>query len=362
MDWQRGEREGNEIFTPRYVYYRHSHEDYQQYSLSSRFDYRISDPLRFFLRADISRSDFEEYQPRLRYRFDSGKHQELNNQNGSTRGAKIERDLLGFESTDDDYLLQFGGEYESNRWKMDLKISQESSDYVEPDWFIIEFTQEDVGLNYQWDDPRFPRISSHSGKRTDQPTEFQFDELLSERWANKQTDAIAVTNLKYNFEYSNLKGYLKAGVKRRGRTKDQSSDSQVYTDYTGNYTLADTLREDYQQISLLEVGRDFGPFPSLSESREFLRNQSNEFPLDIRRTREHSDPITYEVSEDISSAFLMLNLEKGNNRGIIGIRLEKTELEYQANEVIIDQNGEYAETRSTFGSNTFSLQSIIADF
>ena len=59
------------------------------------------------------------------------------------------------------------------------------------------------------------------------------------------------------------------------------------------------------------------------------------------------------MQEDISAAYVMLNLERGRLRGIVGTRFEKTALDFVANEVIIDNEGNYEETLSRTGSSSY---------
>jgi TonB-dependent receptor len=215
----------------------------------------------------------------------------------------------------------------------------------------MEFEQTDVDLTYDLSDPFLPAIEAVNDTLED-PSKFQFDELSDILWKQIQTDLISTANFNYDFNLGENKAYLKTGIKYRSRERDQTNEAKIYTNFEGDLNLeevAGTKKTD----PILKNSYNLAPAPDPKKAREFFISNQEQFALDERRTREQSDPGSYEVQEDISAAYVMLNMERGRLRRIVGTRFEKTALDFAANEVIIDNEGNYQETLARTGSSSY---------
>ena len=351
IDWRRLEIDQSEFFAPEYHRLEGRVGDGEESSISGSIDYKVSDVLSVFLRGNYEIEDKETTNPRLRYRFSSGSYTNIQNGNGISTAASVERDLLGFNSDDTDYSVQVGGIAKWDKTRIDFQTSYEDSSYVEPNWFVIQFEQSGLDLGYQFDGSPHPDIIVDQAAATN-PERFAFDELLDEVWSDDQSDFISSANIKHDFSIGNTKAYIKTGLKFRSRERKQRANSKFYTHYNSSFTLADVVGEANYKAGMNSKYR-FGPFPSVDESRQFFKDNFDNFAFDLRRTREKSDPNSFDVTEEVRAAYLMLNLEKGKMRGIIGARVEQTDLEYQANEVVIDGAGNYRETIVKSGDNRY---------
>jgi len=318
-------------------------------SFTSRVDYRVSESLYVFGRFDYEETNRDDYRPRVAYRLDHGTYSDITENSGRSTGAKVERELLDFDAESENLFWQIGSVYDKNQLHLDAKLSIETNHYFEPDWFVIEFDQDNADLSYSWDDPRFIGVTGDF----DRPEDYEFDELLDERWLSEQDDLIATLNIKRSFETDRFRGFLKGGLKYRNREKEQSSDSLLFSSYDGNFNLANIGVEGG---NTLYFGREysFGLTPNANLSRSYFRDNYASFPLDVRRTREKSDGNSFLVSEDVGSVYSMLSTEWGNFRSILGGRIEQTEISYRANEVVIDEDGAYQETLPRTGNNSYS--------
>ncbi|EDY81795.1 TonB-dependent receptor domain protein [Verrucomicrobiia bacterium DG1235] len=336
-------------FAPEFLTVETEESEESEYKFNSRIDYKVSDSLYLFTRVDLGQEDREETNPSIVYRFDSGDYSNLTANSGQSANARIDRNLLDFSSEDTERFWQVGAVHDKDAFHLDAKVSIEKNRYYEPDWYIIEFEQNDVDLAYQWNDPQSIEVTTGESQASD----FAFDEIVDERWHNDQDDLIATLNLKRSFETDRFKGFLKGGLKYRNREKRQNSDSHLHDQYNGAFDLSD-VAIDGGTSSELDKAYDIGPVAGASESHDFFEQNYANFPLNIRRTREHSDGNSYFVSEDITSAYVMLNTEWGAFRSILGGRVEETTISYEASEVVIGENGEYIESLPRAGDRSYS--------
>ena len=324
----------------------------EKYTTNLKMDYKVSDVLSVFARASFEEMDQQETVPSIVYRYDEGTFTSPTGESATSKNARIDRDLLGYDSWDTEYYYQLGAVATWHNSKLDFQMSYQEDNYIEPDWFVIEFEQTGVDLTYaDLGESEFPQITT-VGVETVNPNHFTFDELLDEVWKSDQQDIIATLNYKREFEYLGMRAYFKSGIKLRAREKNQHSDSSFYTSYDGDFSLADVLSTDQRNLTMHE-GYTVSPVADVEKSREFFKNNYDHFGYDIRRSHEKSDPNTYQVGEDISAAYAMINLERGKWRAIIGARFEQTDLDYIANEVIIDQGGKYQVTLGKTGKSCY---------
>lgn len=346
-DWLIDDASG--LFAPELVVFTTENSSKQEASFNSRIDYRISESLYVFARFDWEEDDREKTRPKVVYRFDSGTYDSVSSQSGHSAGATTEKELLHYHSESSNHFWQVGAVKSNEQFQVDTKISIRQNSYLEPDWFVLEFEDDDADLDYSWTNPSFIRVTGYSQHAAD----YAFVDLLDERWRTEQDDLIATLNLKRSFDTKRFKGFLKGGLKFRSREKRQDSDSVLHSNDLGSFDLSDVSTK-MQTTRELPEPYEIGPVPEVRKSRGFFAENRSNFPINVRRTRENSDGNTYEVQEDVSSAYLMLNTVWGDFRSILGGRVEETAVNYQANEVVIDESGEYLQTVPRSGDRSYS--------
>lgn len=322
------------------------------YHFGTAFDYRISDSLHVFARLNYSESSREAYQPRIFIRYSNGDYDVEETNSGRVTQAQVDRELTAYESQADTFDFQTGAVYNGDNWRADVRLLGEFDSYIEPDWFVIRFRTEPLDLSYALNDKQLPWPTSSSIDLNDSDN-FVFDELLSERWSDDEERWVASANVRYNFEFYGIDSFFKTGVKWTRRTKDQKSDSRLYTSYDGDFSLTN-VAQDYEVKSLLVDDFDWGPFPTLANSRTFSSDHFDQFEYNLKRSALKGDPATYKVNEEVSAAYAMLNMSRNRLRGILGFRVEQTKLDYNANTVIIDEDGNYLATEEQTGDNSYT--------
>jgi len=261
--------------------------------------------------------------------------------------------LRAWEGTFNRRTVAGGGYFDGKRFIVDYRISFTDEDYLEPDYFIIEFERPGVDLSYQIEDPRFPAYRVDNSVDLNDPGEFVFDEVMSQVWHTTDTDFISAINVKIPHTIGSAPGFFKLGAKLRHRVAVQSSDTRIYDQFNGTFLLGDVLG-DYRNPNHLEGRYDLGPFPDLHLSRAFLRDHLDSFVLNERETREDSDPNSYRAAENIFAAYGSASFQFGRLRTLFGARVEETGVTYTGNEVVIADNGLYERTNALNGLSGYT--------
>ena len=350
-NWGQFTPDGDEFFAPRHLSVGYWDFNSDSTSLNLKTDYKLSDTFHVFLRGNTKTENYGNHSPQLVYRLGNGDYTQLQETSGLSEGARVDRNLSTYVAEGSEDYLQFGGVAKWEHTRFDFQTSYDEDYFLDPSFLRMEFEQNDVDLSYDLSDPFQPNIQGVDDTLED-PSNFQFDELSDILWKQITTDLISTANFKHDFQIGENKAYVKTGLKYRSRERDQTNEAKIYTTFEGDLNLDDVAGPKTTD-TVFNKNYNLAPAPDKKKAREFFMSNQDRFTLHERRTREQSDPGTYEVQEDISAAYVMLNMERGRMRGIVGTRFEKTALDFAANEVIIDNEGNYQETLSRTGSSRY---------
>ncbi len=320
-------------------------------------DYKASESLSFFWRASYENTDSFTILPQLRHRIDDGTYINIGEDEVLIEGSLVQRSLRAWEGLNDELETAIGGAFQNESIELDFKFTYKEDDYEEPDYFVIDFRQEDVDLRYTLEEPLYPVLASTDGKDLEDASAFAFEDVNSQLWQVQESDAIGAFNLKWLEPFDRKHVFLKAGVKSRLRERDQFSGDKIYDRYDGSFTLEDALStESFPEHS---QGRySFDTFPDVFAARAFIANDLDGFELNERRTREQSDPNTYLAEEQVDSIYGMINWEREKFRALVGWRHEATTVTFVGNEVVLgeDETGDtiYIETNATRGESKYA--------
>jgi TonB-dependent receptor len=333
-----------------YREFKHQHD-----SINATFDFKVSEAIRLYLKGDYRQSDHEFFLPRLTVRHDAGEYRNVTEEGADVDGGRLERSLIGFDSESFRYTLTTGGYLDFEKISVDYQLAYNYWNYLEPEWFAIRFLQEDVDLSYDLSRIKGPEFWIRPGSDADlnDPGAYLNDWVRTERWEEDNTDWVGTLNVRVPFQLSGVKGYFKTGLKLRGLDYFQDVDGVVYDSFDGTFTLDDVVGS-YRNPDILNGFYDHGPFPSIPKSRQFLNSNRELFSLNGTRSREGSDPPSYNVQRDISAGYGMFFIKVNQLKIITGLRYEQTQRSYGANELVLDEQGEYVSTNPLTDSNSYA--------
>jgi len=246
-----------------------------------------------------------------------------------------------------------GGFYDGRQWFFDYSLRGSAWQYKEPEIIGIDFVQDSMTVHYHWSAEGWPEVTILEGRGFEEAQAYQFEDINDKDVDTRGDNLMGTANLKRIFEKWGGEGFIKSGFKWRSRTKDRNITDRVYDFYEGSFTLAD-VQNPSGTDSILNDRYRLGAVPDIEKARHFFVENRDQFQLNLRRSKENADPSSYEVTEEVAAAYLMGSYEMGDFRVLAGYRLEQTAIRYDANEVVIRENGSYETTNRVSGSRDYT--------
>lgn len=325
----------------------------REIELTGVVDHRINQNLSLFIRGNYIQEEASINNPQFELRFGDGTYVEADDGGAMVEAGRVKRDLMAFDSSGENWTAAVGGFYVTEGIDADFRLYFEGSSYLEPDFFIIDFEQPDVDLSYDLADRDFPTFKQTNGDTLYDANAFAFQEMLSEVWTHDETDLIGTLNAKVKHGLGSTgTGFWKVGAKIRLRDVDQRSDALLHDGFQGDYRQSDVVG-DYHDDDFWNGRYRIDPVIDWKKANTFRDTHFGDFVLNERRSREISDPATYDAAEQITSGYGMGSFETGRLRLLVGLRYEQTDIDYTGREVVIDENGEYESTQIRTGNSSY---------
>ena len=318
-------------------------------SLSGNLDYERGEDSSLFLRAIYSRFTDHEFRRRLRLEL------EPESLTAGSGVGRVERHLKDRYEAQDIYSLLLGGEQSiADDMSLSFRLGYAFAAEKEPDRRDSGFEIKEAGLTYDLQDTDYPQVTAEDEAGIFDPDAFTIDELVYED--NETTNKALVARLDLSKPHSigGVRGEFQGGVKFRLKSKDRINDVRIYgwegdDDLTLRRVVGDFEDEDFLD-DRYRLGR--APDPNAVE-RLFESERNRSLVEDVEGSRQATDPSNYDASEDIYAAYLQAKSAIGPWRFLAGGRYELTDLTFESNEVLLDEDGSYEATNAVKGSNDY---------
>lgn len=135
-------------------------------------------------------------------------------------------------------------------------------------------------------------------------------------------------------------GFWKAGVKYIARDKRDDRDNRNYdAASSGNFTLAEPTLAGAEAPNYFDGLFRYGPTLDVDALERFFAANPTRFVFNSSSTRADSTASDFEAAETVTAAYVMTSIDLAKNLTLLaGVRAERTEAEYGANELA---NGAY---------------------
>ena len=333
---------------------------------SAALDLKVSDSLRLYWRGSYRETEIREDRPHFKYRFNKGTFVSVDESGAESIGAEIER---GYHAYAYDFSLletSVGGEWLHDDWEADFKYTIQDEN-LEPLYHSnFDFVMSDVDLRYDLTNARLPEVTITNGMDFNDLEAYEFEDVSVRDRSSSESDQIAALNLKRKRLFGNERINIRFGAKSRDRDNAIDYESTYYDAYLGPgaFSVADVVSAD-EGIDYLHGRYRLDHLIDGAKVNAFLTENLDSFSYDERRSRERSDPSTYQVDERVDGLYGMIDFEVGKWRGIVGARQENTSITFESNEVLLgpdtnDKDGDgdfdetvYLETRPTEGDTSY---------
>ncbi len=320
--------------------------------ISLSLDRKLGEDWSLYARSNFETREREILQPKVEYLFSSGDYLSVDDGNALISEGKIRRGMTYYDETRDELEISTGADLRNDFLDAEFKYTLQESDSHRPIQLGFDFVMQDVDLQYEIEDSLYPLISHPAGMDLNDSNAYQFEDLSLRNRLSDATDDIAAVNLKFKNLFADERSFFKFGLKSRNREETNRYESRVYDEFDGVYTL-NSVVSDFVMPGFLDGRYLLDAMPSNDLALDFLDQNSDDFILNERRTREASDPNTYLAEEGVDAYYGMFNWVSGKWRTILGYRYEDTSVAFNGNDVVIGEDGNYQETLPAVGDNSY---------
>lgn len=267
------------------------------------------------------------------------------------------------------FSLSAGGEHAlSDAWQIDYMASYSYADQNTPHDRSVVFEQsyeddneDDVEfVSFDVSNPNYPQFlvnaTGHSsGAGAYNYNAFEFDEFEQSTESTSDKNITARLNLQTNYSLGDVSGLLKFGGLTRTKEKVTTPNVKLY-DYDGDFLYTDVI-SDFEDNNFLanNYQEGIGQFPDPDRLEDFFNNNTGNFEFEDEDSRADSQSETFNAKEDTYAGYIMTNLRKDKLSGLFGARYEFTSVNYNANIVEFNEDGDLLPITKSSGTNEYNF-------
>ena len=253
--------------------------------------------------------------------------------------------------------ISVGGEHAINSsWGIDYMASYSYANQDTPSDRNVVFEQaidaEDVVFNNAKTD--YPTFSSATANAYDYAA-FELDEFEESNELTTDQNLTARLNLSNSYSLGSINGELKFGGLVRSKEKNTTPNVMLYG-YDGDFLYAD-VQGPFEDDDFLdgEYTNGIGLFPDGDKLENFWNTNRSNFEFEDEDSEVDSKAETFSATENTFAGYLMTKVRSGKLSSLIGARYELTDVDYTANEVEFNLDGDLVGITETNGSNDFGF-------
>ena len=268
------------------------------------------------------------------------------------------------------FSLSAGGEHAlSEKWDIDYMASYSYADQYTPYDRNVVFeqtyedpvTEEDIEyVTFDRSNTNYPQFGVNAagsvlGAGAYSYGTFEFDEFENSSESTSDQNFTSRANLSMNYNLGEVAGDLKFGGLFRTKEKKTTPNVRLYG-YDGDFLYSD-VQGDFEDDDFLDnkYPNGIGLFPDPDLLKNFFKDNRSSFEFEDEDSRSDSQSETFDATEDTYAGYLMTDLRKGKMSGLVGFRYEFTSVDYNANLVEFNEDGDLLPITSTTGTNDYNF-------
>ncbi len=327
--------------------------DYRDYDVtrerigaSLSFDARVGETTELYLRGLYSRFDDDEFRRRLIFIFSeepaSGTDTTASFDSADGR-IEVRRDIKDRGEAQEIRTASFGGKTELDGWKFVYDASwsratQTEAGSTDPMRFRRRTASAgQLGVTFDYSDPQVPGYTIDFGEAGFlNPANYGltlFERTTEEDAKDEEYALRADVTREIALDSGTFE--IQAGAKMRWRDKGQDFTIDLYNSFAGGLTLDRLAGPSSYGLASID------PVPGTEALRDFLdQNGLTGFVRNDFESTFVSAAEDYQASEDILAGYLLGRYVTSSLRVIGGVRVERTENEFSANRLEINEDAE----------------------
>ena len=308
----------------------------ERYGITADLDWKASDRSSYYMRTLYTNYQDDEIRRRVK---------------NKVAKEEIVRDLKDRLQESDILSVTFGGENIAGRsLVLDYHFARNTAKEETANQIISAFEQGDVIFRPNVAPGHIDPNNIQANPLNEDVTEFGFEEIEAEHKIAEEKDWVGAINFTQGFyRDAGFSGLWKAGAKVRLKTKDQNVD--VWVGELDDDLYLNEVLSPWTTAQPFFGGRyDIGLF----QDPTLMRDLWNSGILDSERILEE-DLADFTSSEDTYAAFGMGEFIFGGGTTLVGgVRVERTETEYDAWELAFDEEGDPLELLPVSDGNSYT--------
>jgi TonB-dependent receptor len=303
--------------------------------LVANFEFRPNDRTKFYLRNIFNRYEDTELQPEVTYDYRNGDLIDQTETSGTFTEGEGERANSRRFEIQEIRSTSLGAEFAPGAWTIgaSFTLGHTEQDTPQDNFWSFELDDE-IPMSYDTSD-KFWVVSA--GPEFQDAANFEFNEHSRGGQIIKEDLNIGQLDFKRDVSFGDNAGFLKFGAKWISRESISDQDLVVYDGFDGDDDLLLSQVADPGNPEFYRSQRSyypFGPTPDFNAAEAFFRDNSADFEVSDADTIAESYGVDYEVAEDVTAAYLMGSATVGSATFVGGVRVEKTETDFQAYDIV----------------------------
>jgi TonB-dependent receptor len=295
----------------------------------ANLEFRPNEDVKVFWRNLYNRYEDTELQPEVVFDYRDGDLEDQTATSGTFTeggGSRVNTQRWEIQSI---LSSSLGTEFSIGSWNVALSGTYGKTEQDTPydNAYVFELDDE-VPMSYDTSD--FFWVVNAPAEFQDAEA-FEFEEAARGGQLIEEDLRIGQVDLRRDFAWRDRSGFLKLGAKMISRESTSDQDMIVYDGFDGDFLLSDVANVGDPGFYRSERNYyPFGPTPNYNLANQFFHDNEASFEISDADTIAESFGVDYRVKEDVTAGYVMASLDVGRATFIGGVRIERTETDFDA--------------------------------
>ena len=289
--------------------------------LSGSLDFRPTKEDSFYVRGSYNHFSDTEHRYRELFRNTAATTTVIDAKHGTVAGRPIQIDIKDRTEDQNFWNITAGGEHTRGALRVDYLAALSQSELPDPYRSEYVFQSPNTSWAYDLSDPYAPKLSGAYATAIT-PNSFTLNSHRIRDSLQQDKESTLALNVRFDTKLGELPAYWKVGAKYRGRQK--TSDTKDYR-YNANAAVNLGALGLYRASNFRAESTT--PFITINEVAfdGYFRNNPAAFVLNPITSAFGSRAVNYDTHEDVSAAYAMASVTKGELTILGGLRAEQTD-------------------------------------
>jgi TonB-dependent receptor len=303
--------------------------------LVANLEFRPNDNVKVYWRNIFNRYEDTEIQREVTYDYRNGDLTDQTETSGTFSEGEGERANSRRFEVQEIQSSSLGVDFTPGAWTIGASVTlgHTEQDTPQDNFWSFELDSE-IPMSYDTSDEYWV-VSA--GDEFQDAGNFEFNEYARGGQIIEEDLVVGQLDFKRDVSFGDNTGYIKFGAKQISRESSSDQDMVVYDGFDGD---DDLLMSQFASPGNPDFYRSvrsyypFGPQVNFNAAEAFFGENSGDFEVSDSDTIAESYGVDYEVSEDVTAAYVMASATVGTATFVGGVRVEKTETDFQAYDIV----------------------------